>query len=356
MQTATSLRPVGGLEVEPAVSRDTSDRNPTATRYGWCPFKNINLMGADGTVNYYVQPHEITVNGVIEGNPYHRALPKGQLIPFPTFNAIQITLSEDLKDSKGSPLPVSSTRAIPALEAITVVLRDYSMWGFTMIRSLQGVDQDVAQRIFRVVHPFEYRMRDLPYELSVGAEGRINSVGDLRFDIGDNEEYVVEALRSESEKMLAREVAAELAAGAELALTLAEATFSETDISIKTRLSGGNGKFGPDPLDKYLADELGKEFVNLATMTGGGGVAPELGQKVDFLVDREVSRGDKERIAELEAQLAAATIGQPEVISQPSIEVTFCGRIKRNGEPCKSITKDGAPCFQHEQEQVDMAA
>ena len=384
MQTATSRKPVGGITVKPAVNKDTSDLNPTAIRYGWAPYKAIPLTGPDGTINLYVQPHEINVAGNNVDNPLHRVLPKGQLLAFPTFNAVHFELSEDRRDSKGAAVPVQSTRTVTALEAIVSVLRIYSEQGFTILKSLQGMDdQEKANRIFRVVHPFEYKFSDYAFELTVGAEARINTVSDLVFQLDGDEEYIVEALKDNSEREIALQLAEEMAAGAEVALARADEIFNETEISIKQRLSGGQGKVGPDPHDRYLAEQLGKEFPNLGTLTGNG-TSPELLNKVDYLVGREVDRAKDEEIARLKRELAikdadfaaiASTTGLPlktteelEAITEPATEeqpqteekeaasnlgkanVGYCGRPNKNGEPCKSITRDGEPCYSHRED------
>jgi hypothetical protein len=76
--------------------------NPTQIRYGWNPFKEFNLCGPDGTIAIYAQPYQIAgPNGEPVMNPYHRSIPKGQLIPFPTFNIGEQGPSPDLRDSTG---------------------------------------------------------------------------------------------------------------------------------------------------------------------------------------------------------------------------------------------------------------
>jgi hypothetical protein len=326
MVTAATAKPIQTRAVQPAISRDVYGQRPTETRYGWCPYGNINLRNADGTMNLYVQPHEIEENGIVVPNPYHFELPKGQLIPFPTFPVIEQMPSPDLTDSMGRSVLVSSTRTMTALDAAVTVLRRYSMWGFTILNSLQGMDQDIAFRIFAVVHPLEFRMADLENELSFGAEARIDANEPITFANVPN--YSVEPLRNEQERDIARKVAEEMLVGAGVAVALATTTLNDTKTSLTTRFAGGQGKTGPDPLDRRLSEELGEELPKLVGTNPNAN--PELEKKVDYLVTRETSRELQDENARLKAELEAlkngkqpeASSGEQEVIGENKIGET----------------------------------
>lgn len=360
MQTAVKTTPV--RRIEPAISRETNDARPTETRYGWCPFQNINLVGPDGTINMYVQPHEIAgFDGVPEANPYHRLLPKGQLIPFPTFNAIIWGLSEDLKDSKGAAMPVQTTRSSTALENIVSVLRVYSGWGFSVLSSLQGLDQDIAGRIFQIVQPFDYLLKDLEGELEFGAIERIASTQDIRFDLPDGEIYHVTALFTDEERSIAYALASEMLAGASIAVQYASSIFDETIVSINNRLAGGQGKAGPDPLDRFVAEQLGRtqEIPSVASRNNGGGATTSanetLEKKLDYLIDDARARADKDRIEALEEELRKYKAGQgvadfetsDEGQKEATVEYGTCGYVRPDGTACKRKTPLGEKCGDH---------
>ena len=340
MQTTTA-KPVENRQVQPAVDRDVSSARPTQTRYGWCAYGEINLCGPDGTINLYVQPHEIEVDGVNVANPYHRVMPKGQLIPFPTFNAIEQMPSHDLKNSEGRAIMITSARTMTALDAAVSVLRRYSVWGFTILESLQGVDQDTAFRIFQVVQPLDYPMGELLNELTFGAQERIDATEPITFSNVPN--YTVEPLQNDSERAIATKLAAEMEAGATIAYNLAEETLNDTATSMTTRFAGGQGKTGADQLDRRLMAELGRKLPTLANDNKQEGLT-EIKSQMDFLVDREASRADKEKIAELEAQIKSMQIGGDTM----KAETSTCGAMTANQTPCAAITKPGERCRHHE--------
>jgi hypothetical protein len=300
MQTAA--RPVQTKRVQPAAERDIAALRPTEMRYAWCPYGDINLVGADGTINLLVQPAEIEENGQTVINPYHRVLPKGQLIPFPTFNAPELMPSADRTDSQGRAVLEKSFRAVTALDAAVAVLHRYAGWGFTIFDSLQGLDQDTAFRIFMVVQPLGYPLGSLINELSFGARARIDATEKLTFP--DFPDYEIEPLRNETERAIALRLAEEMETGAQVAFDLATETLDTTETSMTTRFAGGSGKTGPDPLDKRLSAELGRELPKLIGKETAMPVNSALEKKVDFLVDEAASRKAQERIAELEAENA----------------------------------------------------
>ncbi len=310
MTEAAAMKPIETRRVEPAADRDTAALRPTETRYGWCPYGDINLMNADGTVNLYVQPHEIDEAGKVIENPYHRTLPKGQLIPFITFNALEMRQSDTEHDAMGRPKQVQGTRTVTALSAARDVLHRHSEWGFVILDSMTGLDQDTAFRIFQTVHPLEYPLGSLINEMAFGAQERIDSTEPITF--AALPDYVVQPLRNDQERAIARKVAAEMENGAQIAFDLATEQLNTTETSMTTRFAGGQGKTGPDPLDRRLSNELGRDLPKLIGKPDATGTLAEMKEAVTYLAGREQSRADKERIAELEAKIAEMQAGQPE--------------------------------------------
>lgn len=299
-------KPIEMRQVRPAVDRDEASQRPTEMRYAWCPFGDINLSSPSGTPALYVQPHEIEVDGKNVPNDYHRLLPKGQLIPFPTFNALEQMPSPDQTDAQGRAVLISDYRTMTALDAVNMVLRNYSGWGFTVLYSLQGLDQEKAMRIFQVVQPFEYPLSKLVNELAFGAQERIDSTEPLTFP--DFPGYVVQPLQDEKERKTARQLASEMEAGAEIAFSFATETLDATEASMTQRFAGGQGKTGGDSLDRRLSDELDRELPKLG---GGESKTANIEQKLDYLVDREAVRSDKEEIARLKAENEALRSQEP---------------------------------------------
>ena len=337
-------KPIQTKTVLPAQDRDISSARPTETRYGWCPYADIQLIGPSGTPTLYVQPHKVDAGGGSVDNPYHRVLPKNQLIPFPTFAAVENVLSPDLVDSNGRAVSVQGTRTLTALEAATMVLRSYSGWGFVILNSLQGMEQEEAMRIFQVVQPLDYPLGQLENELTFGALERIDANQPLTFPGVDS--YVVQPLKTDLERHTARQLAEEMAGGASIAFILASDILNETEASMTQRFAGGQGKAGPDPNDIRLSAELGRELPKLV-----GKEKEDLGamkEQMKFLVDREASRLDKERIAELEAKIAAMESGN--VVEEA---VPICSGTKTDGTPCKARVKQaGELCVAHQNQAI----
>lgn len=351
------MQPITNRRVEPAVNRAATDQNPTAMRYCWNPYGPINLMGPDGTCSLYVQPHEIEdgEGGTIP-NPYHRVLPKGQLIPFPTFNAVQQMPSPDLVAPDGRPVMVTGITPMSAHAAAVTVLGVYSVWGFTICNSLQGLDQETAFHIFQVVHPFDYPMRDIVTEMAFGALERIDATETITFpafpgyQIGPLTDRVlqVDANGNElTERTIATKLASELLAGAEIAVTLAKTTLDSTEADMVKAYAGGKGKVGPDALDQRLSAEMGRD---LPKMIGTESKTAELENKIDFLVGREASRADKEEIQRLRDELEAEkkkNAGKGTSADDTTGTKTICGFIKADETECQMPTKNGERCGHH---------
>lgn len=344
--TSSAMQPVQTLTGAPAVAKEESAVNPTEIRYGWCPFGDINLVNGDGTMSLYVQPHLIdTPIGTVD-NPHHRMLPQGQLIPFQTFGVVSQKPSEDRKDARGRSMLVEDVTIQTALEAIVATMRVYSRWGFTMCVSLQGLDTGTAMRIFQVVQPLRYPLRQLAAELEFGAIDRIAATEPLTFDVVPG--YSVEPLRDARERMIATQLAAELLGGAELAINLATEILNETETSMTTAHAGGTGKKGPDALDRRLCEELGRELPKYIGQ--GAAQAPALPadvtQKIDFLVDRAVNEDQKAEIERLRAELAA--FKDQETVTTETVSVITCGFPKADQTPCRSVVPSvGDRCNAH---------
>lgn len=340
------MKPMRSMEVQPAQPDHVQGQNPTQTRYGWCPYKDINLTGPSGSPDLYVQPHVIDAGAGAVPNPYHRVLPKNHLIPFPTFPVIVQTPSDDLRDKNGRAVLIESAITMTALDAAVMVLRGYSFWGFTIARSLQGLDQADAFRIFQVVQPFDYLLAALPFELTDGAADRISATTLIEFEGVDG--FSVQPLRSDAEREIATALAAELLVGAEIALTLATGIMDETVVSMTSAHSGGMGKKGPDDLDRYLSRELCRELPQLLNPTQPAAVSAELGGKIDFLFDRAVSQEQREEIEKLRAEndLLKRGIGTP---PSPAAEtVVLCRALRADSTPCRNVVKnEGDLCPRH---------
>lgn len=330
-----------------------ASQDPTVIRYGWLPFKAVNLCGPDGTIAIPAQPYEIAgVDGSAISNPFFRELPKGQLIPFPTFTRVEQQPSQERRDGQGRPMLDSIPRQVSALEAIVLVSRAYGDQGFTRLNSLTGVDQLTAQRIFTVVQPFDYPIGRLQDELNFGADERIDSEDDLIFDLGGGQEYVVDSLRNETERHIARNLVAEMLIGADVAFTLADETLNTTNTSITTRFAGGQGKVGPDAHDRYLEhEEVGQVVSPLKSKEADNSA---LESKVDFLVNKEIVRSQETELEKLRRENAELK-QQNEARSAAPVEVIRCGFTKADGNPCQYVVKaEGERCSNHRDKDLNV--
>jgi hypothetical protein len=283
--------------VRPEVETIAGVDNPTEVRYGWMPFKAVYLYNGDGTVNYYIQP---------KNSPYHREIPKNQLIAFETFNISQRV--PDLSvDAPGVHSYTYETRVKTAFEAATELLRGYSGRGYTVLNSLQGLEQETAFRIFQVVQPLDYKLGEIVSELSF-AEERIVATEPIDLSHKVGEEYLVEPLRNEPERAIARRLASEMLDGAQRAETFANTILDETETTLVATASGRKeGKKSPDPLDRYLEEELGKKLPNMYQREGS---APNMEEKLNFLVERETNRAYAEENERLRRELEEMKAGR----------------------------------------------
>lgn len=264
--------------------------NPTEVRYGWMPFKSVNLYNGDGTIYYRIQPEE---------SPYHREIPKNQLIPFETFSyTVRVPDTGERAPGGGSYFYETETKT--AFECATTLLVGYSGRGYTVLNSLQGLSQTDAERIFRIVQPFDYKLGELVGELSF-AEERIEATEPIDFSDKVGEEYFVEPLRNEREREIARKLALEMIEGAQTAQDFALNILDETEKSLVAVAAGRKeGKRGADPLDRYLEREMDKALPN---MYGKDADLQKVAEKVDFLVDREQTREMREENERLKAEI-----------------------------------------------------
>lgn len=319
--------------IEPKAAEVAGVGNPTMVRYGWMPFKNIYLYNGDGTPYYFIQP----VN-----SPYHREIPKNQLIPFETFTKTRWEVNHEVAGEPGKPAPkYSITETVTAHDAATELLRTYSAQGYVVLNSLQGLPQADAFRIFQVVQPLDYRLAEIVGELEFGAEERIASEVPIDLSETTGEEYIIEPLQNDAERSIARRLVAEMLEGANRAYDKATEILNQTETEMIACYSGKKeGKKGADPLDKYLEKEMMKE---LPKLLGKDDKAAQLEQKVDFLVDREVSREmreENERLKKELEELRAARGGQ--VTDAPAAPLAAtCLFIKDDGNQCKLMPLKG---------------
>jgi len=241
-----------------------------------------------------------------------------------------------------------TTETKTAYEAATELLRPYSMHGYVVLNSLQGINQDDAFRIFRVVQPFNYPLSHILDELDVYAEARIASQGPIRTQLDDGTPYEIAPLLSDAERAVARNLAREMSAGAHRAYSFATEILNETEMSMSNRITGGKGKAGPDGLDHYLSDQLGRQ---LPEVLGKQDPNADLAAKIDFLVEREIIRDKDAEIANLRAELEAAKTGTgaETPAAPPTVGVIQCGYLKTDGTSCKmAVTYAGERCRYHE--------
>lgn len=295
----TAAKKIQFQTVNPIAETFNGIDNPTEVRYGWMPFKSVNLINGDGTITYYIQP---------PNSPYHREIPKNQLIPFETFNITKRDPDNSIEGTPGMrPLYVMNTTVKTAFEAATELLTGYSGRGYTVLNSLQGLPQEDAFRIFQVVQPLDYKIGEIVSELSF-AEERIEATSPIDLSHKVGEEYIVEPLRNEREREIARRLVSEMLDGATRAETFALSIFGDTEMDLVATASGRKeGKKSPDPLDRYLEEELGRELPNMFRKEGQGG---NLEEKVNFLVEREQTRAMQEENDRLRAEIEELRAGR----------------------------------------------
>ncbi len=310
--------------VNPRPLAERNDLNPTLTRYGWCPLDDIGLTD-NGNFVHYVQP---------EGSPYHYKLFKGDLIPFPSFG---------YESRKPTNLPAVNGRIPPcivevvnktALEAVEEIRSSYESWGFTILNSLTGLEQEDAARIFLLVMPFDWRLSDMETEL-VFADERIDAIEDMNLGT-EKEPFFVECLRSSNEQIIAKGLRDEMLEGARVAATVAREVVDKTTEEMVKRHSGGiGGKITPDARDLRYAREIGQVFPKLlGNDRKEPGMDAETRDNINYLASREKTKEAQEQLAEKDreiAELKAMLGGQslPTVDAAPKFTV---GEVVTVGE------------------------
>lgn len=325
-------------QVKPVSEEIVGVNNPTEVRYGWMPFKDVELYNGDGTVYYYIQP---------KNSPYHRRIPKNQLIPFETFTYTK-RVAETKEHAPGEHGYSYETVTKTAFEAATELLTGYADRGYTVLNSLQGIEQPDAERIFRIVQPFDYKIGELVGELSF-AEDRIEARERLDFSALVGEEYRIEPLRNEREREIARQLASEMISGATMAQDFGLTILGTTEKDLVATASGKKeGKKSPDPLDRYLESEFPDH--QLPNMYGNKADVDlqKVAEKVDYIFDREQTkevREENERLrAEIE-ELKANRAGLP-TPSAPTATVK-CDFVKGD-TPCNAYAVKGqSRCVNH---------
>lgn len=334
----TQLKRTEYAEIIPQNYEADGVDNPTEVRYGWTPFKAIYLYAADGTPNYFIHP---------TNSPFHRELPKNQLIAFETFNRTQWIPNHAAETIPGRPAPMLSiTETVTAYTAATELLRGYAGQGYTMLKSLQGMAQADAFRIFQIVQPFDYLLYQLAGELEFSAIERIESTEPMVYD-GN---YTIEPLRNNDERSIAKRLLAEMLDGANRAFVFGTDIFNRTEAQMIASFSGAKeGKKGSDALDRYLSAELNRA---VPTITNNDNqFNQDLSHKIDFLFDAKQNELLEEKNARLEAELAElrAASASPTLPPLPDAVIkTVCAGFKTNGEACRALaTNESGFCTAH---------
>jgi len=314
--------------------------NPTQIRYGWNPFKDINLINSDGTSAPACQPPEIAgPDGRPIPNPFFRTLPKGQLLPFITFEIIEQSPSPDIRMSDGRPALIPIARTQPALHSVVMISAIYGRSGFTILQALQGLPQSQAFRIFKVVQPLDFPISQIVSELEF-ADERIDATEDIVYRFEGQPDEIIPCLLDNEERAIARKLKDQMLVGAETAYELATEELSATETSMINRSQGGKGKTKPDPHDVYLCSELER---GLPVFVGEQKTdTAKIEQKLDYLVDKEVAREKDAEIERLKQENAALRY------KQQSAETIYCAGTKADDTPCRSIVKNaGDYCASH---------
>ena len=239
----------------PNIERQPRTASDTASHYGYCAYKDIELAGSLG-LEHKVQPPE---------SPYYRTIPARQVIPFTNIEVAEI--DEKLASAPGGAkmmgkpiLPIKKVGK-SARECADELRTEYADWGYTVLTPLTGYSVDDAFRIFQVIQPFTYKLKDLGSEISFGAVNRIESDTTI-VAVYEGEKVELEPLPADL-KEVAEEVRAILEASVSIAENKAGEIAEKTRLSMTSRFAGGPGKTRPDPHDKYVFSELGMELPTL---------------------------------------------------------------------------------------------
>ena len=236
------------INAVPKIQRDPRTVSQNAMHYGYVAYQDIQLGGKR------VQPAD---------SPYYHILPCRELLPFTNIEIGEIDERQvqNGKRPRGVP-PVKITQKT-AYECALEMEISYAEWAFQILHPLTGLDEDAAFRIFQVVQPFRYKLKDIQAELG-GAEDRIDR--DEPYTVSyDGDTIALEPL-SEDEKVVARKIAEQIGAAANHAFDLGVKRQQETLTSMTKAFAGGDGKVTPDPLDRKLAKDFGTKLPQLVNV------------------------------------------------------------------------------------------
>lgn len=241
------------IQTVPRISQQPAMASDSAVHYGYVAFNDINLSGPTG-IEHRVQP---------DNSPYYTKLPSRQLIPFTNLTVTEIDPAAAGARNKGRHQPPVIRKPKSAKECVTEMANCYDDWGFKELTPINGLSEEQAFHIFQVIQPFPYRLKDLDNELSFGALDRIAETETFTVEY-DGEKVSLEPLPSEL-KPIAEKTRSIMASSASVAYDRAMNIFEKTTLSMTKAFAGGDGKAGADPLDRYIAAELGRDLPKLVS-------------------------------------------------------------------------------------------
>ena len=280
------------IKAIPSIQRNPRTVSQNALHYGYVAYQDIQLG------HHQVQP---------DTSPYHKVLPKRELIPFTNIEVGEIDEKQvqNPKRPKGVP-PVKIVQKT-AFECAQEMEVSYADWAFQILKPLTGLPEDQAFRIFQTVQPFTYKLRDA--QAHVGdAESRIEQ--DEPYTVSYEGETITLQPLSNEEKEIARKVQEQVLASINQAFELGTDKFQKTVTSMTRAFSGGDGKVTPDPLDRNLAKDFGTKLPQLVDVQK---LEEEKKTEADSLerekleIEREKLELQRRQIALLEAQEARET-------------------------------------------------
>jgi hypothetical protein len=236
------------IQAPPDISKAPRAANDTALHYGYVAYKDINLASSYG-LDYFVQPPD---------SPYYRVLPSRQLIPFTNteFPEVNENVAGAMGVQRKGPLTILKGKT--AGECAKEVEQAYEAWGFTVLYPLTGYSVQAAFRIFQVIQPFPYKLKDIELELE-NADDRIEHGGPAFY----NGEAISVPELTEAEIGVALKVRDLMLNAAKVAADLGATVRDNTIDSMNSRFSGGIGKGKADPHDKYIFNEFDTELPKL---------------------------------------------------------------------------------------------
>jgi hypothetical protein len=230
------------IKAVPKIQRDPRTVSDNARHYGYVAYQDIRLSREQ-----IVQP---------DNSPYYHVIPCRELIPFTNIEVGEM----DEKKYAAKINPPVTKRPKSALECAREMENAYADWNFTVLRPLTGFTEDDAFRIFQVVQPFAYKLKDA--QIYVGAaEERIER--DESYTVSYEGETVELHPLTDEEREVAREVQRLVLASINLAFDRATEKTQKTVTSMTRAFAGGEGKVTPDPLDRKLAPDLGIKLPQL---------------------------------------------------------------------------------------------